>query len=226
MGNSKSTELITRKLQTVVKEAEAEGQKLGVDPSVIDRVVNLSGGHPHILQLLGSHLIENESDDPDGVINARDLVTALRTICYEDRARVYDAAIHTLEVYGHLDSLRQLIEIAPRTFPTRIGKRRSLKLIGKESVDWLVTNNFIRPLDSAAYGLMDEFLRIRMLLDDDTEEIEASERQMISAGAGRRSPDDEIMIDDRYPPWFDDYEESEENAESDEDEEQSGPTTP
>ena len=66
--------------------------ELSVDPDVIERTVALSGGHPHLLQLLGSHLIEHEDSDPDGVIDAHDLANSLGRICYEDRARVYDTA--------------------------------------------------------------------------------------------------------------------------------------
>ena len=50
-----------------VRSAADDGVKLEVDPTIVSRVVALSGGHPHLLQLLGSHLIEHEDEDPDGL---------------------------------------------------------------------------------------------------------------------------------------------------------------
>src|SRR5260370_645247 len=65
--------LIQEKLIEVAEDAESRGYDLRVDPAVIDRVIAISGGHPHLLQLLGSHLIEHEEDNPDGGIDSRDL---------------------------------------------------------------------------------------------------------------------------------------------------------
>lgn len=70
-----------------IREAEKRSISWRVEPTIISRVVDLSGGHPPLLQLLGSHLIAREEADPDGLINPQDLVSALRKICYEDRAR-------------------------------------------------------------------------------------------------------------------------------------------
>ena len=98
MPEEEAEDLVSTKLVAVRKAAQEEGTNLEIDPSVIDRVVKLSGGHPHLLQLLGSHLIEHENQDPDGILDARDLVNSLRAICYEDRARAYDAIVHVLEL--------------------------------------------------------------------------------------------------------------------------------
>jgi hypothetical protein len=183
MQPEEAHELITTKLSRMVEEAGIARIDIDINPSIVDRVVVLSGGHPHLLQLLGSHLIEHENEDPDGVINARDLVTSLRNICYEDRARVYDATLHTLEIQGQADALRDLIEIASSGFPTWIGRSKAVDLVGKDSVEWLVNNNILHLLDRNTYGLVDEFLRIRLVLDKEKEE-EETERRIISGEGG------------------------------------------
>ena len=58
-----ATELIEAKLSQAAAWAEEDGLELRIDPTLVTRVVSLSGGHPHLLQLLGSHLIEHEDDD-------------------------------------------------------------------------------------------------------------------------------------------------------------------
>src|SRR5882672_3240941 len=94
-------------------------------------VVALSGGHPHILQLLGSHLVEHENDDPDGIINSHDLLNSLRRVCYDDRARVYDSTIHALQVHDRLDSFGLLLRSVPYGFPTRIDSDIAKEFLGK-----------------------------------------------------------------------------------------------
>ena len=160
-------ELVEAKLATAAELAEQDGYSLQVDPGVIERVVALSGGHPHLLQLLGSHLIEHEDEDPDGVIDTRDLVNSLRRICYEDRARVYDSTMHELEVHGRLDALRDILAIAPAGFPTRISRRSIGKSPTPEEIQWMVDHNLLSLPDEGHYGLVDEFLRIRLLLDEE-----------------------------------------------------------
>jgi hypothetical protein len=76
-------------------------------------MVELSGGHPHILQLLGSHLIQHEQGNPDGVLGLDDLVGALRRICYQDRGPVYASTLHRLENAGKLPSLQKLVGAGP-----------------------------------------------------------------------------------------------------------------
>lgn len=107
-----AAELMEAKLTLVADKAAEEKVDLRVDPEVISRVVALSGGHPHILQLLGSHLVTHEIEDPDGVIDSRDLVNSLRRICYEDRVRAYDSTIHMLELNGRLESLSDLFQFS------------------------------------------------------------------------------------------------------------------
>lgn len=62
MHRDEAEELVETKLTAVAEAAHKQRINLRIDPEIIPRVVKLSGGHPHILQLLGSHLIEHESD--------------------------------------------------------------------------------------------------------------------------------------------------------------------
>src|SRR3954467_15713419 len=81
--------------------------------------------HPHIMQLLGSHVVEHEDEDPDGIIAGRDFLNSLRRICFEDRAAVYSATIHQLQLQDKYDSLLTLLgltaesplNICSRVFP-------------------------------------------------------------------------------------------------------------
>jgi hypothetical protein len=158
-------ELIEEKLIQAIEWAEEDGARLGIEERVIDRVVALSGGHPHLLQLLGSHLIGHEDEDPDGVIDGRDLANSLRRICYEDRARVYDSTLHELEVHGKLEALESLLELALTGFPTLIPRRQAAKTATPEEIHWLTEHNVIVAKSNDAYGLVDEFLRIRLIMD-------------------------------------------------------------
>ena len=160
-----ATELIETKLSVVADDAEEQGLELSIDPDVIQRVVALSGGHPHILQLLGSHLVEHENDDPDGIINSHDLLSSLRRVCYEDRARVYDSTIHALQVHDRLDSFGLLLSSVPYGFPTRIDTDIAREFLDKDDLEWLVTNNILVRHTPEYYGLVDEFLRIRLMFE-------------------------------------------------------------
>lgn len=58
LPTEEAIELVEAKLAQAAEWAEEDGTSLRVEPTVTMRVVALSGGHPHLLQLLGSHLIE------------------------------------------------------------------------------------------------------------------------------------------------------------------------
>jgi hypothetical protein len=182
LSEDDAIELMHTKLARAIESAEEEDKTgLSVAPSIVERVVALSGGHPHILQLLGSHLIEHEMEDPDGVIDSRDLVNSLRRICYEDRARVYDSTIHMLEVHGQLEALQIFLNLAEAGFPTRASRKVALKKVGAESLKWLVSRDIISMPTPEEYGLVDEFIRVRLELDEaeSAEEITATERKII-----------------------------------------------
>ena len=180
MPQHEAMDLLGTKLARVVAQAQKDGIPVRVEPRVVPRIVALSGGHPHILQLLGSHLIEHENDDPDGTINARDLANSLRRICYEDRAQVYDATIHMLEMEDKLEALSELLASGISGFPTRIDRQTAISVIGKETAQWFVEHNVLTVVDDS-YALVDEFLRIRMLFDryDSHEEQDQLEREIL-----------------------------------------------
>lgn len=181
LPKEEATELVEAKLAQAAHWAEEDGLTLRVDPKIIQRVVALSGGHPHLLQLLGSHLIEHEDDDPDGIIDARDLTNSLRRICYEDRARVYDSTLHELELYGMLDVLERLLGLASTGFPTRIGRKAAGAVATAEEIHWLTEHNVIATRSERSYGLVDEFIRIRMIMDKEESEAQRarSEQKII-----------------------------------------------
>jgi hypothetical protein len=134
------------------------------------------------LQLLGSHLVEHEEEDPDGIIDSRDLLNSLRRICYEDRARVYDSSIHELEVNTKLDGLRNLLNwVASSGFPTTMDRDRATEIVGPDALQWLVDHNVLSIRSPEDYGLVDEFLRLRLIFDEAESpgDQEEWERQMI-----------------------------------------------
>jgi len=187
MSYEDANELIETKLQKVAEAAEKDKIEIEIDPAVIAKVVRLSGGHPHILQLLGSHLVRHESEDPDGIIDSRDLVSSLRQICYEDRVGVYDSIVHTLELHGRLEELETILSLAERGFPTKIPKGRIYEVLGKEAIEWFVEHEVIAPSDNSYYGLVDEFLRIRFILSeaDSVETRSSRERQILRDVSGQ-----------------------------------------
>jgi hypothetical protein len=180
MHEEDAEDLIHTKLRLVVEDAERRQLPLEIDPDVVENIVNLSGGHPHLLQLLGSHLVEHESQDPDGILDSRDLVKSLQSICYEDRARVYEEAMHKLEIEEKLDPLRSLLALATSKCPTRIDRGSALDSVGKEVLEWLVSHNYLTVISSDMYGLTDEFMRVRMVMDEAIQEgeKEASYREL------------------------------------------------
>ncbi len=184
MSDEEATELMETKLALVAVDAKQKEIKLEIDPNLISRIVALSGGHPHLLQLLGSYLVENENAHPDGKIDAEDLTTALGRICYEDRAQVYDSMLHKLDVEGHLGSLRDLISAAPPGFPTQISKAEALTIVKAETLHWMFEHNVLAEYTDGSYYLVNEFLRIRLMMDGVEEEERRSqiERRLVERG--------------------------------------------
>jgi hypothetical protein len=176
---SEATELLETKFKKLAKNVKSNNIQLTIDPGVITRVVQLSGGHPHLLQLLGSHLVEHEESNPDGIIDIRDLVNALRTISYEDRGRTYTEIIHSLELDGMLEPFKNLLMEAKSGLPTKIERNRAANVVEPESLEWLVANDILTVVSPEEYGLNDEFLRIRLIMDDDREKADKIEWRLI-----------------------------------------------
>ncbi len=224
MHPDEATDLMENKLTIVTDKAAEEGEDLRVDPEVISRVVALSGGHPHILQLLGSHLVSHESEDPDGVIDSRDLANSLRRICYEDRVRAYDSVMHMLELYGRSDSLRDLFQLAEAGFPTRIHRLAAKETLGEDTIKWFVDKDILCVVSRSEYGLVDEFLRVRYQFDqaESTSDQKKLEKEIISEVSVERylesemdSEEDDVLQSDMGS------EEEDENWDVDEDQSES-----
>jgi hypothetical protein len=216
LPEDEALDLVETKLKYVARDANKQNLPLEIVPETINRIVGLSGGHPHLLQLLGSHLIEHENEDPDGVLDARDLVNVLRTICYEDRARVYDSAIHTLDLESKLDPLRRLLLAASEKCPTRINRVKALEIAEPEVLNWLVDHNILTLPSSVEYGLTDEFLRIRLFLDDiDERETEGTEAETVEMDG--ENLEDRLLREGRFVSEKEEWErDRDEDVETDE----------
>jgi hypothetical protein len=198
MRPEEATELMESKLALVSDAAAEEGVDLRVDPEVVTRVVSLAGGHPHLLQLLGSHLVTHEIEDPDGTIDSRDLVNSLRRICYEDRVRAYDSTMHMLDLYGRRDALSSAFQLAMPGFPTRINRRAAAEYLGLDEVKWLMENDILCITSRTEYGLVDEFLRIRFLFDqaESAADQKEMEKDIVSGVSLDRYLESEIDVDE------------------------------
>lgn len=196
MERAEAADLVSTKFDQVIDQAEKDGIELEINPEIENRIVGLSGGHPHILQLLGSHVIEHENQNSDGIIDANDLVNSLKTICYEDRSHAYQSTIHFLEISNQYDSLRQLLAVASSGFPTIINRQDALAVTDGKSLEWFVDHNILNPLSAYDYGLMDEFLRIRMIMDEEIEEQDSIEKKLIENGNIKRTINDDFFDDE------------------------------
>lgn len=169
-------ELLIKKFRIVRNRAKKESLSLEIDPEVVEKIIRLSGGHPHLLQLLGYRIIENENSDPDGKINNCDLVGSLRTICFEDRSVVYQSIIHLLGIEGKLEPLKQLFNVADMKCPTKISRDAALEIVDRDLIQWYVDNNVLLPDSGDSYRLEDEFLRIRLMFDEEELTPDAEKR--------------------------------------------------
>lgn len=198
MLQEESFELIEAKLWRVASHARENGIALDIEPTIIQRIVALSGGHPHILQLLGSHLIEHESEESDGKLDASDLYDALRRICYKYRGQQYESILHLLEVNGKLDTLKSLLGAARPGFPTRIERATAQKIAADDALQWLVDRNVLSVPSKDFYGLLDEFLRVRLIFDgaESLQEVKIAERMLIEKAALAKS--DRLWSEDEF----------------------------
>jgi hypothetical protein len=54
-------------------------------------------------------------------------------------------------------------------FPTRILRERAVDAVGAAALQWVVEHDILVPRSAEEYGLVDEFLRVRLALDAETE---------------------------------------------------------
>jgi len=199
LPEEEARELIDEKFKIAVEDAVSKGLELEIDEETVERVVQLSGGHPHVLQLLGSHLIEHEVENPDGIINARDLVSTLRAICYQDRGLIYESLIHTLEIDGLLDPLKQLFTIASPKLPITIDRERAEDVIEPETLKQLVMSDILSVSSANEYRITDEFLHIRIVMDKEQSAADTIEDRLIKSGSLEDESEDwpsDIIDDD------------------------------
>lgn len=188
-------ELLIKKFRIVRNRAKKERLTLNIDLNVVEQITRLSGGHPHLIQLLGYRIIENENSDPDGVIDNRDLVGSLRTICFQDRSVVYQSIIHLLDIEGKLEPLKDLFNIADVKCPTKINRDAALEIVDRDLIQWYVDNNILLPESGDSYRLEDEFLRVRLMFDEEELTPEAETRII---------EDQRYSAPDETPPFYDD----------------------
>lgn len=174
-----AVELLEAKFSLVAKSAKNLNVDLEIDPDIVIRIAKLSGGHPHIIQLLGSHVIEHEFEDPDGIIDSKDLLNSLQKICYEDRARVYNSTIHMLDINDQLDSFLNLLHLMPKGFPSKINRQTALRNTDRDRIQWLVEHNILSTQEPEYYYLVDEFLRIRIILDKEESQTSELEKHLL-----------------------------------------------
>lgn len=194
MPKEEATDLLHTKLSLLADDAHDKGISLRIDPHLVPRIVALTGGHPHLLQLLGAFLVHHESEDPDGIIDSRDLINSMRRIAYEDRAQIYESTLHRLELEDKLDAFLTLISVAKPGFPTRISRVHALQVVDKDVLHWLCDFNILKVGDHE-YGLIDEFLRVRILLDEGATESEqeALERRLVSEEYSDETVDPDLL---------------------------------
>jgi len=167
MSDVEAEELMDTKFQQIEDDCLERGEGLEIQRELPNIIIRLSGGHPHLLQWLGSHAVEGESEHPDGKLDTQDLGSALQRICYEDRAEVYNSILHTLELNDMLDSLMKVLEVARERCPTKINRRKAQRVASSQTLEWLVAHDVLTLASDKDYGLVDEFLRVRMALDRD-----------------------------------------------------------
>ena len=168
-SHEEATDFLDAKFEEVVKSAVEDSNPVKVDPTVIDRIVQLSGGHPHLLQLLGSHVVEHEYGNPDGVLDDRDLVGSLQKICYQQRAAVYESLINEMKFDGKYEAYLELLKLLGGDFPGQIEVELALKTLEKEDVDWFLSRNILVLTSEQQFEIVDELLRVRALMDNYTD---------------------------------------------------------
>jgi AAA ATPase domain len=200
-----AADLLHTKFDAVVQDAHNSGIAIEISDDLVPRIVALSGGHPHILQLLGSYLVEHEDQDPDGRIDSKDLVNSLLRVCYQDRAQAYDATLHMLTLENKLEDLQKLLALTAGRFPTRIPRAKAVETVSPEALKWLVDRDILSlpSVSSAHYGLVDEFLHVRLMLD--SEQSERAKEALEATIVQRVSIEDFIEAEDSSESDVDDY---------------------
>lgn len=207
MPDNEAEDLIVSKLDECVARSQTEGEEVRYEQDIIESLVRLSGGHPHLIQLLGWHLIEREDEEPDGVLDIKDLTDALKMICYEDRVYIYDGMINHLKVESKYSVFLILIQECENAFPTRLERVKVEGLCDAESIQWFIDNNYMVPVSDEFYGLVDEFIRVRIIMDEEEKSRDDVERGFLQTSISRDSFEHDYDFDinsNHVESYFDD----------------------
>ena len=109
-------------------------------------------------------------------------MNTLTTICYQDRAPVYESWIHKLDTEGKLAPLKSLFAAASSICPTRINRNKAEGIVEAETLQWFFDNDVLLTISVDEYSLSDEFLRIRMIMDEDIDRASEVERRVLNLG--------------------------------------------
>ncbi len=180
MPEDEAEELITSKLDECLEKSKQQGEDLRYNHDIVTSLIKISGGHPHLIQPLGSHLIEREEEEPDGNLDIKDLTDALRSICYEDRGHIYDGMINQLKVERKYNRFLSMIQRCEKVFPTKISRNDAEEICDPVSISWYLENNYISPISDSYYGLVDEFLRMRIIMDEEEKPKGEVERDFLN----------------------------------------------
>lgn len=205
MPEDEAEELIVSKLDSCIEKSMSEGEEIRYDQDIVESLVRLSGGHPHLIQLLGWHLIEREEEEPDGILDIKDLTDALKTICYEDRVYIYDGMINHLKVESKYDSFLFMIQDCKNIFPTRLERNSVENICDSASIQWFIDNNYITPVSEAYYGLVDEFIRVRIIMDEEEKSRDDVEREFLAKPTQENQLDFEEHNNLNKPEYYLDY---------------------
>src|SRR5262249_11410306 len=158
LQSHEARDLVETKFRTVVEQSQKTGLNVHIHPKVPEGIVRLSGGHPHVIQLLGSYLIQHENMNPDDVIDAKDLAGAIRRICYDDRGDIYTKIIESLETVDLLRPLMSMLASAKSKHPTLIIRKDAREVVGDDVLTEFIKRDIFVRVGPDKLRLVDEFL--------------------------------------------------------------------
>ncbi|MEZ5945199.1 MAG: hypothetical protein R3C18_27815 [Planctomycetaceae bacterium] len=170
---------VEEKLGSIIDNANAEGNnEITYSDGLSNVIYRLSGGHPFLVQLLGSYLVRHENAVPDGLLDVTDLVGALREICMRTRRPEYNSMIEALDMNQMLEAYQRMVESLSTKSPSTILPTDLIHIAGIDGVKWFLDNGYIFE-ERGLYRLTDELLRVALLLEDGGEAALSAREQTI-----------------------------------------------
>ena len=90
--------------------------------------------------------------------------------------------MHSMRNESVFSDYNTFIELAGGKFPSRIDRAKAMALIEIDSIEWLLARNIISVYDDNTYSVVDEFLRIRVVMDLQESKIDEIESELIENG--------------------------------------------